>query len=363
VSSSTVYSTSGVLLEFLEKVFGPSQLSNGGLNASFVCPICLENNHNILNKKKLVIRTDNGLTHCWVCSFKGRTFFKLLKEYHPDHLREFFERFGKTLKLFRYSNDDNLDEEAQASSLSFEEKLHKIIELEELYLQNCKPKQNITLPDGFLFLPNIFKEKYNWIYLDYFKYLKKRDITEDDIWYYKLGVAIDNKEGYSKRIIIPSLDDEGEINFYTSRAIYDFIKPKYFSINTERKDIVFNELNIDWNKELIITEGPFDLFKCPKNATCLVGSELNDHYKLFKKIIENKTPIVMALDTDAQVKSYKIIKNMLEYEIQVRMVTIPKDKNDLGSLTKSLVRHLINESKEVTWENLFYWKLTNKIND
>jgi len=356
------YLTSGNLLEFLEKVFGPSQLSNGGLNASFVCPICLENNHNILNKKKLVIRTDNGLTHCWVCSFKGRTFFKLLKQYHPDYLKEFFERFGKTLKLFKYENDDHLNNDDEV--LSFEQKLHKIIELEELFLnKNLNKLETISLPNDFLFLPNVFKEKHNKTYVDYFNYLKNRHITEEDIWYYKLGIAISNKDGYSKRIIIPSIDSEGYINFYTSRAIYNFVKPKYLSINIERKDIVFNELNINWNKELVVTEGPFDLFKCPKNATCLVGSELNDHYKLFNKIIENRTPVVMALDADAQGKSYKIIKNLLEYEIQVRMVSIPKNKNDLGSLTKSLVRQLIEESKEVTWENLFYWKLTNKIND
>lgn len=357
---SPIYSTSGILLEFLEKVFGPAQLSNGGLNASFVCPICYENNHKILNKKKLVIRTDNGLTHCWVCSFKGRTFFKLLKEYHPDHLKEFFERFGKTLKLFQYTNDDSLSEKDEV--LSFEDKLHKIIELEELFLHNSN-KQSLSLPDDFLFLPNILKEKNHKKYSDYFSYLKERDISEEDIWYYKLGIAINNKKGYSKRIIIPSIDNEGEVNFYTSRAIYNFIKPKYYSIDIERKDVVFNELNINWNKELIITEGPFDLFKCPKNATCLVGSELNDHYKLFKKIIENKTPVIIALDADAQVKSYKIIKNLLEYEIKVKMVAIPKSKNDLGSLPKSVVRRLVEESKEVTLENLFYWKLTNKIND
>ena len=50
-------------------------------------------------------------------------------------------------------------------------------------------------------------------------------------------------------------------------------------------------LNIDWNRELSIVEGPLDLLKTNDNATCLLGSALNEDFKLFQKIVDNKTDI------------------------------------------------------------------------
>ena len=32
----------------------------------------------------------------------------------------------------------------------------------------------------------------------------------------------------------------------------------------------------DWKKELTLVEGPFDLFKCDTNATCLLGSHFTE---------------------------------------------------------------------------------------
>ena len=55
----------GEVIEFIERAFGPGSLSNGGLNISVVCPVCAELKDN-LQKRKLVIRTDDFLTHCWV---------------------------------------------------------------------------------------------------------------------------------------------------------------------------------------------------------------------------------------------------------------------------------------------------------
>jgi hypothetical protein len=57
--------TQGQAIDFIEKCFGKSVLSNGGMNASVVCPKCAEKQDN-LQKRKLVIRTDDFLTHCWV---------------------------------------------------------------------------------------------------------------------------------------------------------------------------------------------------------------------------------------------------------------------------------------------------------
>lgn len=58
--------TRGQAIDFIEKVFGQGSLSNHGANISVTCPMCLQKKGISHNKRKLVIRTDNFLLHCWV---------------------------------------------------------------------------------------------------------------------------------------------------------------------------------------------------------------------------------------------------------------------------------------------------------
>ena len=60
-----------------------------------------------------------------------------------------------------------------------------------------------------------------------------------------------------RRVIIPSFDSEGFLNYFTARAIDESTR-KYVNPKVKRTDIIFNELNVDWKKELVIVEGPFD---------------------------------------------------------------------------------------------------------
>ena len=45
------------------------------------------------------------------------------------------------------------------------------------------------------------------------------------------------------------------------------INRKYLNANAKKKDLIFNELNIKWDEELTIVEGPLDLVKCNYNET------------------------------------------------------------------------------------------------
>lgn len=69
--------TQGQAIDFLEKCWGPAKLSNAGLNANVLCPICHEKTGET-EKKKLAIRTDSWLTKCWiVVQFKTRSYLEL----------------------------------------------------------------------------------------------------------------------------------------------------------------------------------------------------------------------------------------------------------------------------------------------
>jgi len=59
------------------------------------------------------------------------------------------------------------------------------------------------------------------------------------------------------------------------------------------KDVVFNELNIDWKDKIFLVEGVFDAIKAGTDSVPLLGSTLNENSKLFQKIVENDTAIYL----------------------------------------------------------------------
>ena len=136
------------------------------------------------------------------------------------------------------------------------------------------------------------------------------------------------------RVIMPSFDAEGVLNFYTARATDNSFR-KYMNCDAEKRSIVFNEIDIDWSQELTLVEGPFDLTKCDDNATCLLGCSLSEDSLLFSRIYANRTPIVLALDVDMITRSWQRIARMLAcYDIGVKIMTIEPFK-DVGEMTRT----------------------------
>ena len=70
-----------------------------------------------------------------------------------------------------------------------------------------------------------------------------------------------------------------------------------------------------------------------------MGSSLRESSKLFKKIVQSKTPVILALDPDAIKKSNFIKKMFLKYGIEIRELIYPDDR-DLGDMTKEEVSEL-----------------------
>ena len=160
-------------------------------------------------------------------------------------------------------------------------------------------------------------------------YVSKRGIDASKMWYFKLGAV--SSGGCRRRVIVPSFDAEGYLNYYTARSI-DETNRKYINPKVSRSEIVFNEINVDWSSELTIVEGPFDLFKCNQNSTCLLGSTLNETHKLFKMIVSNLTPVLLALDKDAESKTQKIASLLASYDVPVRIMDT-SGFDDVGEMT------------------------------
>jgi hypothetical protein len=100
-----------------------------------------------------------------------------------------------------------------------------------------------------------------------------------------------------------------------------------------RRDIIFNHLYLDFDEDLIITEGIFDAIVAGPNAVPILGSTLRENSKLFQEIAKNDTPVYIALDPDAEKKAMRLINNLLKYGIETYKVNIAP-YSDVGEMKK-----------------------------
>lgn len=305
---------------FFESIFGKGnvKLSRDSKNFTVRCPICNKNN----GKLKLAIRTIDDLTHCWVCGWKSKSLLPIVLKYFKNKSDEY-----KTL----YNLTKNLDENTDNS-------------LEE----------KVILPSDFTLLALCSGEEKRK-YFNYFAYLKNRGISYEDLWKYKFGVS--KEENYFGRIIIPSFDLDGNLNYFTARSLNPNSRIKYMTCGKPKNDVIFNELYIDFKKPIKICEGPFDMIKLGENATCLQGSELNENSKIFQEILHHESDVILCLDSDMKLKSHMIARNFSEYGINIKILDLG-DKHDPGELNNQTINHMLyNNCNEYSWEDLIKHKL------
>ena len=57
---------------------------------------------------------------------------------------------------------------------------------------------------------------------------------------------------FSNRVIIPSYDEDGKLNFFVGRDIYE--SPMKYKNSSTTKDVVGFELFINWNEPIVLCE-------------------------------------------------------------------------------------------------------------
>jgi DNA primase len=304
-------------IQFLVKAFGTSIMGGDRKNIAVSCPACSGNNK---NKKKLAIRVDNDHYQCWVCGIKGRNLLGLLKKYAPKHLNEYQEKF--------------LDKKYKAKQHADQ---HVETKLE-------MPKGYTLLAESLSSLDPDVKEV--------IRYALSRGISHSDMWRFAMGTCRTGR--FRRRLVIPSFDHEGALNYYVGRKIDEENSSiKYINAKVPKKDIIFNEIRILWNKPLTVVEGPLDLVKCDDNATCLLGSEIREGHALFNMIIKNQTPVILALDPDAIEKTHKFAKNLTSYGIDVSILDVGKHE-DVGAMSKEQFLKAKAGSKPWTQESRLF---------
>ena len=305
----------------LQTIFGAGVKSPEHFAVS--CPSCCSETDR-KHKKKLSIRLATGMHHCWICGLKGKTLKYTIKKYKPQYLSEYCRIF---------------EEEDYNSKLSIPDE-------DEIILA--------ALPKGFI--PLATSIPLDPDHIATIKYLFARQISKADFYRWRLGTCTTGK--FSRKVIMPSFNALGELNYYTARSIDSDGSKKYINSKVKRKDVIFNEINIRWDNPLTLVEGPFDLMKCNWNATAMLGSYLDESYQLFQKIVKNNTSIILAMDSDAKDKCSKIAQKLKSYGINVKYINLDKF-NDVGEMTKLEFEKILQTAKPWSTMSLLNSKIDN----
>jgi hypothetical protein len=191
------------------------------------------------------------------------------------------------------------------------------------------------------------------------RYVYSRGLSDKDVWYFKLGVSDEPK--WKRRVIMPSFDNTGNLNYFVARAIDKDKKPKYDNPSVDHRTVIFNEINIDWSKPLVLVEGPFDMTKCPENTTALLGSDFSEQHELFNRILLHNTPVLLAMDGDMwDTKMPKIYKKLSEYDLDVKVVDV-RPWGDPGNMSKQEFQTVLLDAKHISWNDDFNRKLRKAI--
>jgi DNA primase len=299
------------VITLLESVLGKGRQTTSD-NIAFNCPFC---NH---HKPKLEINLLTQYWHCWVCNVAGR----------------------KVPILFRKLNAGR-DKISQA-----------VKEFDEI---EYKPTKTTT-DTPVIELPKEYKplwklDKTNPEFRNALRYLFNRGLTLHDVLKYRIGYCENGL--YSGKIIIPSYDANGSLNYFVGRAYYssDNIKHKNPKIS---KDIIGFELHINWSLPIVLVEGAFDAIAIRRNAIPLFGKTISNTLK--KRIVEQKVKtIYICLDLDARKQALETAEYFINNGIDVYFVELTgKDPSDMGYTE---TKYILDTTIRLTEQQLMHEKI------
>ena len=293
------------LIELLEEFLGdPRKHYESKGQIAFDCPNCSDmRGVDYDGKGNLEVNYEMGVYNCWSCAethgTKGKI-FHLFKEYaDKDTLQKYIK--GK----FRFHGEYATNHEKEVE------------------------KEVLKLPEEFFYLNGKQNSKQ---FAPAFNYLYHRGITDAMIDKYRIGFCFDGL--YQNRVIIPSYDINGDLNYFISRSISPKTqKFKYLNPSIDKTSIIFNEHLIDWSKPVFLVEGAFDHIVIP-NSIPLLGKKMYD--KLFKEIyFKSNNLIIIVLDPDAIEDAIKIYNKLEGGRLmnKILMNYMPKD-HDVSSFNQ-----------------------------
>jgi len=255
----------GILTDVLGK---PKKRHEGKQQYAFDCPVCSaeKGEYDGDGKGNLEVNLGEGVYHCWACGETHGT---------RGGLKKLFRSFAnksqiRKLKMVGYDLS------------SFKSKVKEKNVIEDLTL----PKNYISFDEGN---PKSILFKQAWNYLT-----KERKLPKEIINKFKMGFVSGGQ--YDSRVVIPSYDINGELNYWVTRT-YVNARPKYLNPDSDKEQIIFNECCLNWDSDIYLVEGPFDHLVV-HNSIPILGKKISDKlmHSLFHKVSAN---VIILLDSDA----------------------------------------------------------------
>lgn len=308
-----------LLSGLLDQVLGYGEKASK-TNRKYNCPFMDCPTHGT-SKKKLevdVVTDMDGSNKwaCWVCGSKGRT------------IRSLFRKIGVAKNYLK--------------------------DLDGIIVRTDKDEEDSAVFDGVL--PAEYKflldaKSHDILAKHAMLYLKKRGVTEADIIKYQIGYCEEGK--YAERIIMPSFDATGKINFFVGRSFDPEVRLKYKYPQASR-DIIPFEMYINWDIPVVLCEGGFDMLAIKRNAIPLLGKSITP--KLMKRLVESRIKkVYIALDNDAITMALKHCETLISLGKKVFLVEM-KDK-DPSSMGFEKFLSLIQTVEPLTTDKLIKYKM------
>ena len=301
-------------LNILSRVLGHSYASGG--EHLYYCPKCKH------HKRKLSVNLQKDKFKCWICDYAGHSIRRVVKKYGSFSDLQQWDRLTGTVEISLF---DNL-----FGDVSGEEEPERV----------DMPEEFVSLTSKELPISSKLATKY----------LFERGVTRQDILKWKIGYCPEGE--YGGRIIVPSFSESGDLNFFVGRS-YTGHWQKYNQPSVSR-DIVFNHLYVDWDEDIVLVEGVFDAIVDGTNAIPILGSRLKENSKLFQEIVSHDSTVYVALDPDAERKALRLIRDLLQYDIELYKINI-HPYSDVGEMFPNEFEKRKSEAQQMTQDSLLMY--------
>ena len=296
-----------LVLGLLESVLGKGKPDKNKRDHAFHCPIC---NH---KKPKLIVNIFTGQYNCWTChpATKGKTPVSLFKKLGVEKER--------MIEMKGYFKGDRTKIEDSETTRVF------------------LPKEFISMTENDKSLE----------YRRATVYLKNRGINEADVRKDNIGYC---KEGrYRNRVIVPSYDKNGQVNYFIARSFEKEPYQKYDAPSVNKTEIIGLEYHINWTVPVILCEGVFDAIAIKRNVVPLFGKSITK--ALMLKLVESQVKTVyLALDKDALKEALTYSEQLINLGKEVYLIELDgKDPSDLGFTSMT---ELLQKAKPLTFGEL-----------
>ena len=305
------------LLSLLESVLGKAKKTSGD-NYAFWSPFVNHHKPKLEINIKLNSNADNPW-HCWISDEKGKSIRSLFRKLKVS--KEIWDEHNSIFsRKYRYRNDQATD---QAND--------QVVQLPKEYIPLWKPSTSVIRKHAL-------------------SYLDRRGVSSAEVLKYQMGYC---EEGpYKHKIIVPSYDENGMLNYFVGRSFYDTaFKHKNPEVS---KDVVGFEMFVNWDLPIVICEGVFDAIAVRMNSIPLFGK--SPQSELQKKIISKGVKSVyLALDSDAFKNSLRFAESLMNNGVGVHIVELKdSDPSDMGFKT---INEKIKSTELLSLRKLMEYKL------